>query len=67
MKGSEIMDNENMYLIKKHDNKYSYISCPNYNVEYGNDEYIGYDFKCKINNNNVFFIIENYKAKLNFL
>lgn len=59
------MNNENIYLIKKQDNKYFYLSCPNFNMICENDEYIGYNFKCKINNNNVFsFIIENYKVEI---
>ena len=58
------MYNENLYLIKKQDNKYSYLSCPNFNMICESDEYIGYNFKCQINNNVFSFIIENYKVEV---
>ena len=58
------MHNENLYLIKKQDNKYYYLSCPNFNMIFENDEYIGYNFKCKINKNVLAILIENYKVEI---
>ncbi len=58
------MKEENLYLIKKQDNKYYYLSCPNYDMTYENDEHIGYNFKCNINKNVFSFLIEKYKVEI---
>lgn len=58
------MYNENLYLIKKQDNKYYYLSCPKYDMTYENDDYIGYNFKCKINRNVFSFLTENCKVEI---
>ncbi len=61
------MNNKNIYLLKKQDKKYTYLSCPNTKLLYENGQYKGTNFNCKIVKNRFTFFIESYVIEIELL